>query len=91
MICRMHWRWFGSVACVFVAGVLFGQAATVESQQPLVRMSDSWMTLHPNAGPIIIENCVVVSPNGHFHLELRRQEFFGAATLNTYEGLLNEK
>jgi hypothetical protein len=91
MICGMHWRWFGSVACVFVAGLLFGQATTFESPQFLVRMSDSWITRHPSAGPIAIQNCVVVSPNGHFYLELHRQEFFGTGTLNIYEGLLNEK
>ena len=91
MICGMRWRQFGLVACVFVASALFGQAASVESPRSLVRMADSWITLHPSAGPITIQNCVVVSPSGHFHLELHRQEFFGSSTLNTYEGLLNEK
>jgi hypothetical protein len=56
----------------------------------LVRMWDSWTTLRPTAGPNNIENCVVVHPDGQFHLELRRQEFLdGRAALRIYEGTLD--
>ena len=56
----------------------------------LVRMWDSWTTLHPTAGPNNIENCVVVHADGQFHLELRRQEFLdGRAALHIYEGTLD--
>jgi hypothetical protein len=66
------------------------QTQTSSDGNPLVRMWDSWTTLHPTAGPNNIENCVVVHPDGQFHLELRRQEFLdGRAALHIYEGTLD--
>lgn len=76
---------------VVLAGHVAAQTRNAEPD-PLVRMFDSWTTLHPAAGPITIENCVVVGNDGRFHLELRRQEFMDdRATLNIYEGVLNNK
>jgi hypothetical protein len=55
-------------------------------------MWDSRLTPHPTAGPNNIENCVDVRRDGHFHIELRRQEFMdGRATLHVYDGVLNTK
>lgn len=58
----------------------------------LVRMNETELSIHPTAGPNTISNCLVVAPDGHAHLELRRQEFFnGHATEVTYSGTLNAK
>jgi hypothetical protein len=58
----------------------------------ILRLSESQSTLHPTAGPNNMSNCLLVMPNGHVHLELRRQEFFdGTAMLGTYESALDSK
>jgi hypothetical protein len=58
----------------------------------IVRISESQITFHPTAGPNNISNCLLVMPDGHVHLELRRQEFFdGKAILRTYESALDSK
>ena len=58
----------------------------------LVRISESWATLHPTLGPNNFSNCLIVRPDGRIHLELRRQEFFdGRAVLTTYQSALDGK
>lgn len=80
------------------ATILIGLAAVASSRESkpdprlvLVRMVDSWSTLRPTAGPINIGNCVAVAPDGHFHLELHRQEFYGEGTTTVFESSLNER
>jgi len=77
-----------------LAAAVIGQAAEHRLPKPfIVRVSESWSTLHPTAGPNNLSNCLIVLPDGRVHLELRRQEFFdGRATaLTTYEAALNNK
>ena len=56
----------------------------------LVRLVEIEVTLKPIAGPVMVNNCVIVAPDGGAHLELRRQEFYdGRASLVTYKTVLN--
>ena len=79
---------------VLAAG-LVGHAAEHSLPKPfIVRISESWSTLHPTAGPNNLNNCIIVLPDGRVHLELRRQEFFDgkmATALTTYESVLDNK
>ena len=77
---------------VLAAG-LVGHAAEHLLPKPFtVRISESWSTLRPTAGPNNLSNCLIVMPDGHLHLELRRQEFFdGRGLLTTYESELGGK
>jgi hypothetical protein len=60
--------------------------------QCLFRAVEQESTLHPTAGPNNFSNCIVVQPNGRFHLLLRRQEITdGTQTASSFEGLLDEK
>jgi hypothetical protein len=79
-----------AIAILLIAiGVVQAKESKPDSHKFIVRMSEGWTTLHPTAGPINLSNCLVVLPDGHMHLELRRQEFLdGHAILSTYEGVL---
>ena len=81
-----------AAAVVILVGGDVAQIRNVEPDPLLARMWDSWTTLRPAAGPIIIENCAVVWSDGHFHMELRRQESMDSrTTLDIYEGALDNK
>ena len=74
---------------VFTAVSAASATAQSVSSRFLVRISETWLTTHPIAGPNNVGNCLLVMPNGRMHLELRRQEFFdGKASLRTYESTL---
>jgi hypothetical protein len=77
---------------VLAAGLVGDPVGQPLTKPFIVRISESQMTLHPTAGPNNVSNCVLVMPDGHLHLELRRQEFFdGTAMLRTYESALDSK
>jgi hypothetical protein len=77
---------------VLAAGLVGGPVGQPLTKPFIVRISESQMTLHPTAGPNNMSNCLLVMPDGHLHLELRRQEFFdGTAMLRTYESALDSK
>lgn len=56
----------------------------------LVRISEDIVSILPTAGPMTVGNCMLVNADGHAHLELRRQEFYGRGTLTRYKARLNE-
>jgi hypothetical protein len=69
---------------------LIGHAAEPLPEPFIVRISEQWSTLQPTAGPNNVGNCLIVMPDGHLHLELRRQEFFdGTVVWTTYESVLD--
>ena len=84
------------IAVLLLSGLGVARAQNTSTRQHdgafLVRMNEAELNMHPTAGPNNVNNCVLVTPDGHAHLELRRQEFFnGHATLATYEGTLTPK
>jgi hypothetical protein len=85
-------RWARCFVLLAVAGfplVLPAQSPTPGSRPFLVTMGEVWSTPQPAAGPVNAMNCVIVFPDGHLHLELRRQEFFKEkAGLSVFEGSL---
>jgi hypothetical protein len=86
----VHYRNILRIIFVGIAGYVAAQTGKPAPHPFLLRMFEHEMTLQPVAGPNNVENCIVVFPDGHFHLELRRQEFFdGKATLAVYESSLN--
>ena len=97
---RCSTTWSGRMSHRLIAFVLLSCFLSVGAQNTptrqnralLVRMDETELTMHPTAGPNNVGNCLVVAPDGHAHLELRRQEFFnGRATLVSYEGTLTPK
>ena len=70
-------------------------ALSLASDRPtrfVLRATDTWITESATAGPNNIDNCVLVLPDGHFYLSLRRQEIMdGAASLKTLEGSIEGK
>jgi hypothetical protein len=82
--------WQRLTAFLLLSGFVWAQnISTHQHRALLVRMDETELTMLPTAGPNNVGNCLVVAPDGHAHLELRRQEFFnGHATVATYEGML---
>ena len=77
---------------VLAAGLVGDSVGQPFTKPVIVRISERQSTLHPTAGPNNMSNCLLVMPDGHLHLELRRQEFFdGTAILRTYESALDRK
>src|SRR3954469_21973 len=76
--------------------MLFAIAAAGQSQPSknsfAVQLLESQDTLRPAAGPIRIQNCAVVFPDGQLLLELIRAESFGGkTTIVTYESRLSQE
>ena len=66
------------------------QTTASQPKSFLLRVFEWQTTMKPVAGPNNLGNCMIVYPDGHLHLELRRQEFFyGPASLMSYEGNLS--
>ncbi len=57
-----------------------GSSSSYRSDSPpiLVHMVDASWTLHPTAGPMIVTNCLTVSADGRYRIDLSRQEFYGS-------------
>jgi hypothetical protein len=83
-------KWLITVLAVLQIASLLLAAPSQKTRAFLLRISEAEVSMKPTAGPNTIENCLVVTPTGATHLELRRQEFFdGRGTLTTYIGRLS--
>jgi hypothetical protein len=73
---------------ILSAALAAGQA-TNSGDMPTVRILESLNDLSLNQG-ITANSCLVIEPQGTFHMELRRQELPSpVASLKIYEGVLN--
>jgi hypothetical protein len=92
MISLMVHRWVARVA-LFALPLFTLVVLSEASDKPtrfVLRATDTWITESATAGPNNIDNCVLVLPDGHFYLSLRRQEIMdGTATLKTLEGSID--
>ncbi len=87
------WRPITLVLAIFMELILPSLAQSQKDREgyPMVELNETVMTILPSAGPNNLHNCARIYADGHFRLELTRQEALGSPSSGgIYEGTLKE-